>query len=823
MSEQDKTIGKHFTFDRQFQEKILQAMIFDRVWASQFAEVLDVGYFEHAYLKMIANKYVGYQKQYKEFPSQELLRTIIIQDLKSDRDAILRQQVQSFLVMVAKGENLGDMPYVKDRALEFCRKQGLQMALEKSVDLIVNEDYDKVATVIKHALAQGMTTTPGLELGTDIDTRYSETFRSPIKTGIAELDSRQILNGGLGAGEIGTVISPSGCHAKGTKILMFGGNYKNVEEVKVGDLLMGPDSQPRKVLNLVSGKDDMYKIIPVKGKPFTVNKAHVLSLWNLEGKKIVNKTVEDYILSKNKPAYKLYRSQEIDFHKNDVLPIEPYVLGLLLGDGSFYQGRIEITTADREIKQAFYNFAKGHNQTVAKHPKKGNKATGYYLGNFGLHNNKMRNSLVDLGIFDTQSGTKFIPEVYKTSSKKERLEILAGLLDTDGHKAGNCYDFISKSEKLANDVVFLCQSLGLAAYVKPCVKTIKKLSFSGTYFRVTISGNTDMIPCRLERKRSLPRKQIKNVLHTGFSCESVGRDSYYGFTVDKDNLYVMEDFFVTHNCGKSHILVGFGAEAIKRGKNVIHYSFEMRERVMGVRYDSYLCDINSLECSDNIQKIKDHYQENAEAYGKLIIKEFPTRTATVQTLHNHVDRLALTGFRPDLIIVDYSGIMRSTEKYELPRMELQRIFEELRGLAQELNVPIWTATQSNKEGGKQDFIDSSNMAESYGQSHACDVIFGFNRKSESKATGFGTFFIAKNRAGKDGIQYHVHLDTSRSKLKFVKEVDMEDMIENSNGVKSGGAHKPPAHNPAANYMRTLFKESQKQQAENAVKLEKLTD
>jgi len=486
MSEQDKTSGKHFTFDRQFQEKILQAMIFDRVWACQFAEVLDVGYFEHAYLKMVANKYVGYQKQYKEFPSQELLRTIIIQDLKSDRDAILRQQIQSFLVMVAKGENLGDMPYVKDRALEFCRKQGLQMALEKSVDLIVNEDYDKVATVIKHALAQGMTTTPGLELGTDIDTRYSETFRSPIKTGIAELDSRQILNGGLGAGEIGTVISPSGI-------------------------------------------------------------------------------------------------------------------------------------------------------------------------------------------------------------------------------------------------------------------------------------------------------------------------------------------------GKSHILVGFGAEAIKRGKNVIHYSFEMRERVMGVRYDSYLCDINSLECSDNIQKIKDHYQENAEAYGKLIIKEFPTRTATVQTLHNHVDRLALIGFRPDLIIVDYSGIMRSTEKYELPRMELQRIFEELRGLAQELNVPIWTATQSNKEGGKQDFIDSANMAESYGQSHACDVIFGFNRKSESKATGFGTFFIAKNRAGKDGIQYHVHLDTSRSKLKFVKEVDMEDMIENSNGVKSGGAHKPPAHNPAANYMRTLFKESQKQQAENAVKLEKLTD
>lgn len=487
---QDKAQGKHFTFDKSFQEKIVQAMVFDKIWAAQFAEVLDVGYFDHAYLKLVASKYVDYHKKFKEFPSQELLRSIIIEDLKSDRDAILRQQVQSLLVLIAKGENLGDMPHVKDRALDFCRRQGLQMALEKSVELIVKEDYDKVATVIKEALAAGMTTTTGLELGTDIDTRYSVSARSPIMTGIPELDARQILNGGLGAGEIGTIISMSGV-------------------------------------------------------------------------------------------------------------------------------------------------------------------------------------------------------------------------------------------------------------------------------------------------------------------------------------------------GKSHILVGFGAEAIKRGKNVVHYSFELRERTMGVRYDSYLCDINSLECPENVQNIKDHYAANVEKYGKLIIKEFPTRTATVQTLRNHLDRLALTGFRPDLVLVDYSGIMRSTEKYDLPRMELQRIFEELRGLAQELNVPIWTASQSNKEGGKADFIDMTNMAESYGQSHACDVIFGFHRKPELKSTGYGTLFIAKNRAGKDGIQYYVHLDTAKSKLKVVQEMDIDSFGESSNTKANNETNKSYGQKPAASpasHLRNLYKQQQQaveKQQSPAIKLERL--
>ena len=299
-------------------------------------------------------------------------------------------------------------------------------------------------------------------------------------------------------------------------------------------------------------------------------------------------------------------------------------------------------------------------------------------------------------------------------------------------------------------------------------------------------------------KTGIPELDAKEILNGGLGAGEIG-------TV-----------IAMSGVGKSHVLIGFGAEAIKRGKNVVHYSFELRERVMGVRYDSYLCDINSLECSSNITGIKEHYKLNENTYGKLIIKEFPTRTATVQTLRNHLDRLGLTGFKADLVLVDYSGIMRSTEKYELPRMELQRIFEELRGLAQELNVPIWTATQSNKEGAKSDFIDMTNMAESYGQSHACDVILGLHRKPELKITGYGTLFIAKNRAGKDGIQYNIHLDTAKSKLRILGEADTEAM-EAANAFQQQSEKKPGAS--AVAQLRSLYKKTQN----DSVKIEKLDD
>jgi len=227
--------------------------------------------------------------------------------------------------------------------------------------------------------------------------------------------------------------------------------------------------------------------------------------------------------------------------------------------------------------------------------------------------------------------------------------------------------------------------------------------------------------------------------------------------------------------GKSHWLTHVGAQALTQGKNVLHFTFELAERAVGVRYDSHLLGIDSLDCAERMDEIKKYYADNAGILGKLRIKYFPTGTATVQTLRSFIDKLALEGFRPDMLVIDYAQIMRSTEKYDLPRMELKKIFEELRAFASELDLPIWTASQSNKEGAEADIISLANMAEAYAQAHICDFVVGLGRPESKKATGIGTLFIAKNRNGIDGLSFPIKIDTARSRFSLLSEDEVRGL------------------------------------------------
>ena len=444
MTEQMAEQKSKFSFDKNFQEKIVQAMLVDRQWGSQIAEVLDVNYFEFGYLKLVSAVYVNYYAQYKEFPSIDLLITMLKEDLKNEKDGILLDHIKTFLKRVKTNQDLGDLPHVKEKALEFCKKIRLQKALEHSVELIEKENYEKIVDVVREAIHAGNSHSPGLDLFEDVNARYSETYRKTVPTGIQELDQRKILNGGLGAGELGVIIAPTGV-------------------------------------------------------------------------------------------------------------------------------------------------------------------------------------------------------------------------------------------------------------------------------------------------------------------------------------------------GKSHVLVHVGAQALLRGKNVLHYTFELNERAMGIRYDSHIMDVSSLECYDCKEEINKYYQDNKDNLGKLRIKYYPTSTATAMTLRTHVDKLASTQkFIPDMIIVDYAGIMRSSDRHDLLRMELKKVMEELRSLATELDVPLWTAIQSNKEGAQAEIVDLTNMAEGYSQAHVADFVLGLMRKSEQKASGFGNVFIAKNRAGVDGIKYQIHLDTSKSKLRILNEDELREQSSMNN-------------------------------------------
>jgi len=354
----------------------------------------------------------------------------------------------------------------------------------------------------------------------------------------------------IDSGKRGVVSAVMGCHARGQRILMFDGSVKTVESVAVGDLLMGPDSTPRRVLSLCRGNAEMFDVTPIKGEPWRVNGDHVLTFVDSRDgadAPLRDLTVHEW-LKKGTSLRELCKQvrSACDFPPRPE-PFEPYFIGVMLGDGTTLRNRIAVCTPDREIVQTVREIAEKYGATVRVSGKTNNKAADYFIRNEGA----LHEAVAASGISGLICDRKFIPDAYRLGSRETRLQVLAGLLDTDGHLLNKGFDFISKSKQLSADVVFVCRSLGLAAYLAECEKSCQT-GARGTYWRVSISGHTDMIPTRVARKMAAPRLQPKNALRSGFSVTPSGTvEPFYGFQIDGDNRYLLDDFTITHNSGKS--------------------------------------------------------------------------------------------------------------------------------------------------------------------------------------------------------------------------------------------------------------------------------
>lgn len=388
-----------------------------------------------------------------------------------------------------------------------------------------------------------------------------------------------------------------------TPILMFDGSTKLVQNIKIGDKVMGDDSKGRLVTNTTTGTDDMYDIIPIRGNKYTVTSCHDLVLkatnyelvnydqsrdryrvrW-LEDFKIKEKifTVSKY-LSKDdafkaaetflhdevptfvgytKPAsiveikasefYELPERVQaayegftvpLDFEENKV-DIDPYALGYWLGDGDSAGTRI--TTAEEEVVEYFEKFAKDLNLEL-KHESNYRYAITTSTNFDGPDRNPFRNFLKNNNLIDN----KHIPDNYKMNSKENRLKLLAGLIDSDGHNNNNTYDFCLKSEKLADDIIFLARSLGFFTYKTKTQKTCTNGATGpvvGNYYRFCICGEgLEQIPVLLERKKAHERESIKNACVNGIKIEKIGEQTYYGFETDGNHRFLLGDFTVVHN------------------------------------------------------------------------------------------------------------------------------------------------------------------------------------------------------------------------------------------------------------------------------------
>ncbi len=235
--------------------------------------------------------------------------------------------------------------------------------------------------------------------------------------------------------------------------------------------------------------------------------------------------------------------------------------------------------------------------------------------------------------------------------------------------------------------------------------------------------------------------------------------------------------------GKSLLLCHLAAKALEQGKNVVYYTLELRDTVVANRIDSVLTGIPI----DDLPKLKDKVLETVKSIeGKLIIKEYPTKSAGISTIKNHLEKLKRSGFNPDLVIVDYADLLRFSGgfKVEEKRHSLEGLYEELRGLAQTYQVALYTVSQVNRNSSEAEVVTLEGISEAYSKCFVADFIFSLARTAKDKQTNEGRIYIAKNRNGPDGIIFPIFMDAASVKITVMQQTNESTTDLINKGLKA---------------------------------------
>lgn len=551
--------------------------------------------------------------------------------------------------------------------------------------------------------------------------RTRDTHLTGVPTGFPSLD--RVTRGWQPSNLIILAARPSvgKCLGKGTKIIMYDGSLKCVEDVREGDLLMGDDSTPRKVLSLARGREQMYLVKQVSGYNYRVNEGHILSVMRSgsEGRynhgdkmdialcDFVNKS------DKFKKRWKGYKT-DVEFESKPI-PINPYVLGVWLGDGTAL--KTEITNPDKEIHDYFFDWGKAQGYEVYISHNKG--ICDSIRVNGGFRKLLQKNDLI---------GNKHIPPDYIINDRNNRMLLLAGIIDTDGYliKTGG-YEITQKSERLIKQIKYLADTLGFRTHLISKRGTIDGID-KGEYFRLTIFGNIWDIPVKVERKKWKRLVRNRNWKVSGLTIEKDVVDDYYGFSIDGNHRFLLEDCTVTHNSAMALNLVRAAAIKNPNPVGVAVWSLEMDAislvlRLLSAESEMVLHRLQTGRLDDDQMKML--YREGVQKLsGKKIFFD-DSSGVTLLSLRSKARRLKKKQ-NIGLIIVDYLQLMTPDEKSGSREQEISKISRGLKNLSKELQIPIIALSQLSrdveKRTGKKRVPQLSDLRESGAIEQDADVV-----------------------------------------------------------------------------------------------------
>ncbi|MHA2403755.1 MAG: DnaB-like helicase C-terminal domain-containing protein [Candidatus Kariarchaeaceae archaeon] len=351
---------------------------------------------------------------------------------------------------------------------------------------------------------------------------------------------------------------------------------------------------------------------------------------------------------------------------------------------------------------------------------------------------------------------------YTKALKEQLLKFYASILSTDR---------IENSQYIKDSSIDFCRKQVLKGAMMKSVKLIKSSSFDEIQkvIEEALKLGTDNNFGHDFLKDFEDRYTItsRDPVSTGF--ERVDEICKGG--LGKSELGVV---IAPRGAGKSMVLVHLGSEALKQGKTVVHYTLELQDTVVGNRYDSCISGVHlgDLFASKNevLMKIKD-------IPGQLIIKEYPTKSASTETLKQHIERLRKRGIEPDMVIVDYADLLRPTRSSAEKRYDLENTYEELRAIAQIYKCPVWTASQTNRSGLNAEVITMEAISEAFNKCFVADFICSLSRTVQDKQANKGRVFIAKNRNGPDGLIFPAFVDWSNVNIQILKSEKEESIAD----------------------------------------------
>jgi hypothetical protein len=405
--------------------------------------------------------------------------------------------------------------------------------------------------------------------------RFRELFPYQVKAADIMIECR--------AGLVKAATNAGKCLGRDTMVMRHSGELVAVQNVRVGDLLMGDDSSPRRVVSVCQGVDDLYQVNRGNLSPYVVNSAHIISLVNVNNRNVsglapwekVDIPISDY-LNKSSWFKRMVKGYKVcvDFPSQPV-NIDPYYLGLWLGDGC--SNSTAICSMDSEIISYIEVYAAKLGLKFVKHSEP-SLADTYSISTVkGGRDNELLNNLRSYNLINN----KHIPEEYIVNSKETRLQLLAGFIDTDGYNGGNCYEVSQVNVDLLMSIKRLADSLGFKV-----TGPKDKFTDGVNYPVIHICGQVHLIPVKLDRKKCFPSTRRLNYCTHELDIVSVGKGEYFGFELAGNNKrFLLGDGTVTHNTEIfSEVLRRLGQQALVlvHRKELMYQTRDRLQRRLGI-------------------------------------------------------------------------------------------------------------------------------------------------------------------------------------------------------------------------------------------------